>query len=143
TGDLFEKLQALSTQLDGKIRQSCGISTRASNGLYQPGADRLRDVHKHHRDRRRGPFQVWRGRPDANQYVRFTRDQFGRHACEKLGLLIGKAVLERDVAFFDVAELPESLTQRLKVRSFFFDVCGMPQDTDSRLLGCPLLPMRQ
>jgi hypothetical protein len=31
-------------------------------------------------------------------------------------------VLERDVAFFDVAELPKSLTQSLKVRGFFFDV---------------------
>src|SRR5262249_23126164 len=105
--------------------------------------DRVRDIHEHHRDRRRCFLNVDRGRSDTNQDIRLHRNKVGRHACEQLRLFVRKAVLESDVASVDVAELPESLNQRMKVWSLFYDVCGMPTDTHSRLLSYHLLRVRQ
>jgi hypothetical protein len=74
--------------------------------------------------------------PDGDQDIDLKRDQLGHHASESLRKLVGKAMLEVNVAPFDIADVAKTLAKSGEVRPFLFSAPRVPQGADPRSPAC-------
>jgi hypothetical protein len=113
---LAQQLDPFRDQFAGQGAQASDVSARAR----QPGDDtgHQRIAARGHHDGNRCGGILGRhhgGRPARHDQIDVETSQLGRELRKALGAAIGRAIVDDEVLALDVAEVPQTLAQRIEI----------------------------
>src|SRR5262249_39468082 len=88
----------------GELTQTCKVSARTSDALYEPEGDRIDACEEHHRDRCCRSLGRERGRGAAGRsdHGHLAADEIGRHCRQLIVMTVGPAVFNRQILPLDI-----------------------------------------